>query len=49
MPHPSIAAVETSWSDLRALVGEEHMRAPMMEDAVDDVLPQMVIEPGTAE
>jgi len=49
LPHPSIAAVETAWSDLRALVGEEHMRASMMEDAVDDVLPQMVIEPGTAE
>jgi glycolate oxidase FAD binding subunit len=49
LPHPSIAAVETAWSDLRALVGEEHFRASMMEDAVDDVLPQMVIEPGTAE
>ena len=49
LPHPSIAAVETAWSDLRALVGEEHMRASMMEDAVDDVLPHMVIEPGTPE
>ncbi len=49
LPHPSIADVETAWSDLRALVGEEHFRASMMEDAVDDVLPQMVIEPGTAE
>ncbi|MGB0117132.1 MAG: FAD-binding oxidoreductase [Terriglobales bacterium] len=49
MPHPSIAAVETAWSDLCALVGEEHFRASMMEDTVDDVLPHMVIEPGTAE
>jgi glycolate oxidase FAD binding subunit len=49
LPHPSIAAVEAAWGDLRALVGEEHMRASMMEDAVDDVLPHMVIEPGTSE
>lgn len=48
LPHPSIAAVEAAWSDLRALVGEEHFRASMMEDAVDDVLPHMVIEPGNA-
>jgi len=49
LPHPSIAAVEAAWSDLRALVGEEHFRAALMEDAVDDVLPHMVIEPGTAQ
>jgi glycolate oxidase FAD binding subunit len=49
LPHPSAADVETAWSDLRALVGEEHVRAAMMEDGVDDVLPQMVIEPGNAE
>jgi glycolate oxidase FAD binding subunit len=46
---PSLAAVETAWSDLRALVGTEHMRASMLADAVDDVLPQMVIEPGSPE
>ena len=46
---PSIAAVEAAWSDLRALVGAEHMRASMLEDAVDDVLPQMFIEPGNPE
>src|SRR5271157_2618252 len=46
---PSLAAVETAWSDLRALVGAEHMRASMLADAVDDVLPQMVIEPGSPE
>ncbi len=46
---PSIAAVEAAWSDLRALVGAEHMRTSMLEDAVDDVLPQMFIEPGNPE
>jgi glycolate oxidase FAD binding subunit len=45
----SIAGAEAAWSDLRALVGAEHMRASIAEDAVDDVLPQMVIEPGTPE
>ncbi len=44
-----MAAVETAWSDLRALVGAEHMRAAVLEDAVDDVLPLMVIEPGNPE
>ena len=41
--------METAWSDLRALVGAEHLRASMLEDTVDDVLPQMVIEPGNPE
>jgi len=45
----SIAGVETAWSDLRALVGAEHMRAASREDAVDGILPQMVIEPGHPE
>jgi glycolate oxidase FAD binding subunit len=45
----SMAVVETAWSDLRALVGAEHMRAAMLGDAVDGVLPQMVIEPGNPE
>ena len=48
-PHASIAAVETAWSDLRALVGAEHTRNSLLEDAVDDVLPQMFIEPGSPE
>jgi len=48
-PHASIAGVETAWSDLRALVGVEHLRTSMLEDTVDDVLPQMVIEPGNLE
>ncbi len=47
--HASIAAVEAAWSDLRALVGAEHMRTSTLEDAVDDVLPQMFIEPGNPE
>jgi len=47
--HPSIAAVETAWSDLRALVGAEHFRTSKLEEAVDDVLPHMVIEPANPE
>jgi glycolate oxidase FAD binding subunit len=47
--HASIAAVETAWSDLRALVGTEHLRTSMLEDTVDDVLPHMVIDPGDPE
>jgi glycolate oxidase FAD binding subunit len=42
----SVAGVEAAWSDLRAIVGAEHMRAATPEDAVDGVQPQMVIEPG---
>jgi glycolate oxidase FAD binding subunit len=49
IPGKSLAAVETAWSDLRALVGAEHFCAARLEDAVDDVLPQMVIEPGNPE
>jgi glycolate dehydrogenase FAD-binding subunit len=45
----SIADVEAAWNDLRARVGEEHARAPVPEDAVDGVLPTIVVEPGTPE
>jgi glycolate oxidase FAD binding subunit len=41
--------VDAAWSDLRALVGAEHLRAATMEDAVDGILPEMVVEPGNAE
>ncbi len=41
--------VESAWSDLRALVGAAHIRAASAEDAVDGVVPQMVIAPGNAE
>ena len=47
--HASIATVETAWSDLQALVGAGHFRTSKLEDAVDDVLPHMVIEPGNPE
>jgi glycolate oxidase FAD binding subunit len=43
----SIADVEAAWSDVRAEVGEEHVRAAAPADAVDGVLPTMVVEPGT--
>ncbi len=45
----SIADVETAWSELRTIVGPEHIRTARMEDVVDGVVPQMVIEPGNAE
>jgi|HubBroStandDraft_1064217.scaffolds.fasta_scaffold00049_55 glycolate oxidase FAD binding subunit len=45
----SIAGAETAWSDLRALVGAENMRAAAEEDAVDGIVPQIVIAPGNAE
>jgi glycolate oxidase FAD binding subunit len=45
----SVAGVEAAWSDLRAIVGAEHMRAATPDDAVDSVQPQMVIEPGSPD
>jgi len=45
----SIADVATAWSELRAIVGAEHMRAAVSEDAVDGLLPQMAIEPGNPQ
>ena len=46
---PVIADLENAWSDLRKLVGEEHMHASPAKEAVDGVLPRMVIEPGSGE
>ena len=45
----SVAGVEAAWSDLRAIVGAEHMRPAIPEDAVDGVQPQMVIESGSPD
>ena len=45
----SVASLETAWSDLRSLVGAEHIRPAHAEDAVDGVVPQMVIEPGNPD
>jgi glycolate oxidase FAD binding subunit len=45
----SVAGLETARTDLRALVGAEHMRPAHAEDAVDGVVPQMVIEPGNPD
>ena len=38
-----------SWSELAEIVGKEHLRAATAEDAFDDITPQMVAEPDTAE
>jgi glycolate oxidase FAD binding subunit len=45
----TIAGAEAAWNDLRVLAGQEHMRNGGAHDAVDGVIPQMVIEPANAE
>lgn len=45
----SIADIEAAWSDLRAIVGAEHLRNATLDDAVVGLLPQMVVEPGTPD
>jgi len=35
--------------ELQGIVGEEHVREASAEDAVDDVEPSLVVEPGTSE
>jgi len=44
----AIADIEAAWADLRAIVGEEHVRAAAPDDSMDGVAPRMVLEPGTA-
>lgn len=44
----TVAGAEAAWNDLRALVGAEHLRAGNDEDAVDGILPQMIVEPANA-
>ncbi len=41
--------METAWSDLQVLVGAERFRTSKLEEAVDDVLPHMFIEPANPE
>jgi len=48
-PGVSPAVEEVAWNDLRALVGAAHLRACVLEDAVDGTVPRMVIEPGNPE
>jgi glycolate oxidase FAD binding subunit len=45
----TVAGAGAAWNDLRALVGAEHVRAGSEEDAVDGIVPRMVVEPATAE
>ena len=40
---------QVSWSELAAVLGQEHLRAATAADAVDGVAPRMIAEPGTAE
>jgi glycolate oxidase FAD binding subunit len=43
------AVQQVSWSELAAVLGQEHLRAATAADAVDGVAPRMIAEPGTAE
>ncbi|HLX09092.1 MAG TPA: FAD-binding oxidoreductase [Thermoanaerobaculia bacterium] len=43
------AVQQVSWSELAAVLGEEHLRAATAADAFDGVAPRMIAEPGTAE
>ncbi len=43
------AVQQVSWSELAAILGQEHLRAAAAADAVDGVAPRMIAEPGTAE
>lgn len=43
----SLAEPGAAWRALAAIVGEEHTRAAVAEDAIDGVLPRTVVEPGT--
>ena len=46
---PAIVGIETAWGDLRSIVGAEHMRPATLQDAVDGVLPQLVVEPANEQ
>jgi glycolate oxidase FAD binding subunit len=48
-PGATVAGVEAAWADLRAIVGDEYMRAATAGDAVAGVQPQMVIEPSSPD
>ena len=43
------ADFEAAWNDLRALVGSEHLRVSTSYDAIDGILPLMVVEPASPE
>src|SRR6478735_5010358 len=41
------AGFANPWNELRAIAGEQHLRAARTNDEVAGVHPQMVLEPGT--
>jgi glycolate oxidase FAD binding subunit len=43
------AVQQVSWSELAAVVGDEHLREATADDAFDGVAPRRIAEPGTAE
>jgi glycolate oxidase FAD binding subunit len=45
----AIAGIEAAWGDLRSIVGPEHIHSATPEDAVDEVTPQMVVEPANEQ
>ena len=45
----SLAGFETVSTDLRAIVGPDHLHPAIPQDTVDGILPQIIIEPGTGD
>jgi glycolate oxidase FAD binding subunit len=45
----AFVSANAAWDDLRALVGADHIRIGGEQDAVDGSVPQMVMEPATAD
>src|ERR1035438_8763285 len=43
------ASSEVVWSDVRGIVGAEHVHAATEADSVDGIQPKMVVEPGTQD
>ena len=48
-PGSAIAGIEAAWEDLRYVVGAEHISPATPQDAVDGILPQMVVEPASQQ
>lgn len=45
----TIAGIEAAWDEMRSIVSAEHLHAATIEDAVDDVMPQSVVEPANEQ
>jgi glycolate oxidase FAD binding subunit len=45
----TIAGIEAAWDEMRSIVGPEHLQAATRDDAVDDVMPQIIVEPANEQ